>query len=160
MLAEVILMKTILVAVDFSDVTDRLLSEAGALATALRSRVVFLHVRAPEVMVSSMMGEQIPLTPTTMPPILLPAEQCENVQPQLDQLKDRFTDFSNDIVTKQIEGMSVDVILEESEKERADMIIIGSHGHGALYNLLVGSVTSGVLKLAKCPVLVVPSPGR
>jgi len=35
--------------------------------------------------------------------------------------------------------------------------VMGSHGHGAVYNLLVGSVTAGVLKSAKCPVLVVPS---
>ena len=34
---------------------------------------------------------------------------------------------------------------------------MGSHGHGAIYELLVGSVTEGVLRKARCPVLVVPS---
>jgi nucleotide-binding universal stress UspA family protein len=34
---------------------------------------------------------------------------------------------------------------------------MGSHGHGALFEFLVGSVTNGVLKSAKCPVLVVPA---
>ncbi|MEO8353471.1 MAG: universal stress protein, partial [Chthoniobacteraceae bacterium] len=39
----------------------------------------------------------------------------------------------------------------------ADMIVMGSHGHGSFYELLVGSVTSGVLRDARCPVLVVPA---
>ncbi|MGB8352795.1 MAG: universal stress protein, partial [Chthoniobacteraceae bacterium] len=60
----------------------------------------------------------------------------------------------------QPQGSAVEVILEESEKESVDMIVMGSHGHGAVYNLLVGSVTSGVLKSSKCPVLVMPSPGK
>jgi nucleotide-binding universal stress UspA family protein len=37
------------------------------------------------------------------------------------------------------------------------LIVIGSHGHGALYHLFAGDVASGILKDAKCPVLVVPS---
>jgi nucleotide-binding universal stress UspA family protein len=37
---------------------------------------------------------------------------------------------------------------------------MGSHGHGALYHLFVGSVTTAVLKEAPCPVLVVPSDRR
>jgi nucleotide-binding universal stress UspA family protein len=35
--------------------------------------------------------------------------------------------------------------------------VMGSHGHGSVYNLLVGSVTEGVLKAARRPVLLVPA---
>ena len=49
------------------------------------------------------------------------------------------------------------LILEEAERLEAEVIIMGSHGHGALYDLIVGSVTEGVLRKAKCPVLVLPS---
>ena len=38
----------------------------------------------------------------------------------------------------------------------ADLIIIGSHGYGALFSALLGSVSSGVVRKASCPVLVVP----
>jgi nucleotide-binding universal stress UspA family protein len=34
---------------------------------------------------------------------------------------------------------------------------MGSHGHGAFYDLLVGSTTQGVLKRATCPVVIVPT---
>jgi nucleotide-binding universal stress UspA family protein len=42
------------------------------------------------------------------------------------------------------------------QARRAAFIVIGSHGHGAMFDLLVGSTTQGVLKRARCPVLVVP----
>ena len=56
-----------------------------------------------------------------------------------------------------IQGSLVEKILTSAETHAADLIVMGSHGHGALYELLVGSVTSGVLHGAKCPVLVVPA---
>ena len=43
----------------------------------------------------------------------------------------------------QPQGSPVQTILEESKKESVDMIVMGSHGHGAVYNLLVGSVSPG-----------------
>jgi hypothetical protein len=36
------------------------------------------------------------------------------------------------------------------------MVVLGSHGHGAFYNLIVGSVAEGVIRHSKVPVLVVP----
>ncbi len=48
-------------------------------------------------------------------------------------------------------------------KQKADLIVMGSHGHSALRNLLVGSVTSNVLARCKTPLLIVrhrePPPG-
>jgi hypothetical protein len=38
--------------------------------------------------------------------------------------------------------------------------VIGSHGHTAFHDLLVGGTASGVLKRATCPVVVVPAPVR
>ena len=47
-------------------------------------------------------------------------------------------------------------IIEQAERLDATYIVIGSHGHTAFYDLLVGSTTSGVLKHAKCPLVIVP----
>ncbi|MEN3290881.1 MAG: hypothetical protein V7642_134 [Burkholderiales bacterium] len=41
------------------------------------------------------------------------------------------------------------------EKHQVDMIVMGSHGHGALKNLVMGSVTTKVLAITSVPVLIV-----
>lgn len=53
------------------------------------------------------------------------------------------------------EGEPGESILEAAHAERADMIIIGSHGRGPLGRLLLGSVSQHVVKLAAVPVVVV-----
>src|SRR4029077_13057972 len=57
-------------------------------------------------------------------------------------------------------GAVVEEILRQANAIKPDLIVMGRHGHGAMYNLLVGSVTEGVLKRSGCPVLLVPSPRR
>jgi nucleotide-binding universal stress UspA family protein len=54
------------------------------------------------------------------------------------------------------EGDPGESILEAASAERADMIILGSHGRGALGRLLLGSVSQHVVRLATVPVVVVP----
>jgi nucleotide-binding universal stress UspA family protein len=47
------------------------------------------------------------------------------------------------------------VILEEIEKEKIDLVVMGSHGYGAIAGSLIGSVSQHVLHKAKCSVLIV-----
>ena len=154
-------MKTILVPVDFSDVTGNIIKTVLMFAKAIKSRVVLLHVRSGDSLVTNIAMEQIPMTPSSfaVDGIIVHGETPAKVQKQLDELKSRFAGMPFEVATRQkIDGLPVELILQTCEEEAADLIIIGSHGHGAVYNLLVGSVTAGVLKSAKCPVLVVPSP--
>ena len=48
-------------------------------------------------------------------------------------------------------------VIEQANTCDPDYIVMGSHGHTAFYDLLVGSTTHGVLMRAKCPVVIVPS---
>jgi nucleotide-binding universal stress UspA family protein len=57
-------------------------------------------------------------------------------------------------------GDVAEEILHRAEALNADLIVMGTHGHGAMYKLLVGSVTEGVLKRSKRPVLLVPGVQR
>ncbi|MFN3886156.1 MAG: universal stress protein [Aquabacterium sp.] len=52
-------------------------------------------------------------------------------------------------------GHAPDVIAKTAEKGKHDLIIMGSHGHGNLMNLVMGSVTNQVLARCKTPVLLV-----
>ena len=56
---------------------------------------------------------------------------------------------------KQSRGRPVDSILSVAEAEKSDLIVMGSRGLGGAKELLLGSVSSGVLHHAACPVLVV-----
>ncbi|MEY3479559.1 MAG: hypothetical protein RIQ71_334, partial [Verrucomicrobiota bacterium] len=53
-------------------------------------------------------------------------------------------------------GLPADEILSAAKETGAALIVMGSHGHGALYHLFTGSVVTGVLRRVECPVLVIP----
>jgi nucleotide-binding universal stress UspA family protein len=54
-------------------------------------------------------------------------------------------------------GTVVDEITAYAASEGVELIVMGSHGHGALLNLALGSVATSVLKATKVPVLIVRS---
>jgi nucleotide-binding universal stress UspA family protein len=54
-----------------------------------------------------------------------------------------------------IEGQPTEAIVEVADRIKADCIVIGSIGMSALERVLIGSVSDGVLRHAKCPVLMV-----
>ena len=56
-----------------------------------------------------------------------------------------------------LRGFPVEAICEAAEKFAPQFLVIGSHGWGAMKRMLFGSVSTGVLHHATCPVLVVPA---
>lgn len=57
--------------------------------------------------------------------------------------------------THLVEGPEVDEILDVAEEIGADLIVLGSRGHGLVERLVMGSVSEGVVHHTSCPVLVV-----
>jgi nucleotide-binding universal stress UspA family protein len=53
-----------------------------------------------------------------------------------------------------LRGRAASVIVDDAREFRADLVIVGSRGHGAIATLLLGSVSSEVVDHAPCPVLV------
>ena len=62
------------------------------------------------------------------------------------------------VTTEVITGSPKRVILEDAETFGADLIVVGSHGHGMLERFLLGSVSQAVALHAKCSVEIVRSP--
>lgn len=62
------------------------------------------------------------------------------------------------VTTIVIEGSPKSVVLEEAEKLGADLIVVGSHGHGMIERFLLGSVSQAVALHAKCSVEIVRRP--
>ena len=62
------------------------------------------------------------------------------------------------VTTAVLSGSPKGVILEEAEAFDADLIVVGSHGHGILERFLLGSVSQAVALHAKCSVEIVRRP--
>jgi nucleotide-binding universal stress UspA family protein len=62
------------------------------------------------------------------------------------------------VTTAAREGDPVEQLLEASRN--ADLLVVGSRGHGGLVGLVLGSVSLGCVSGARCPVVVVPDPAR
>ena len=80
------------------------------------------------------------------------AKFCEEVQAELPACP-----FITDKITVTI-GKPVDEILREVEKNDYDMVVMGAHGHGALADAVMGSVSRRVVRRCRKPVLVVRLP--
>ncbi|TLD68984.1 universal stress protein [Phragmitibacter flavus] len=142
-------MKTIVTLVDFSDVAFKVLKHAHDLALAFDSQVILLHVVPQEPVVVG-----FGIAPTIMS---APSEDLIAVDTErLTEMQESLAKFGVKATTRQLQGATIDSVLDECEKLGAELIIVGSHKHGPLYNLFVGSITADILKRTHCPVLVVP----
>jgi nucleotide-binding universal stress UspA family protein len=141
-------MKTILVPIDFSAVSKRVVAAAAELARGLGGRLVVLHVVQPPVLTDSDFGTQLTAE--------YAAEATEAAEKQLARLRQQLLKDDLVIEVRNTSGYPGQSILDAADEVDADFIVLGSHGHGAFYDLIVGSTASRVLKRARCPVLIVP----
>lgn len=102
-----------------------------------------------------------PALPMTPPYGSIPPEDYVN-QPRRDALAllERFTselvpkDPAVDVRTSVEEGKNPAQVLIERSKE-ADLVVVGSRGHGGFVGMLLGSVSQHLVAHAECPVVVV-----
>ncbi len=133
-------------------------SSAAALAYAARlARALDLPLRVVGVWHYRASGFGVP--PIGLVPVLLDEEPRRAVQAAVDELVE--TTFSGEVPegteTVIVEGNPADVLIAESG--RAEMLVVGSRGHGGFAGLLLGSVSSQCAEHGTCPVLVVhPAP--
>jgi nucleotide-binding universal stress UspA family protein len=62
------------------------------------------------------------------------------------------------ISTRVVEGSPKHAILQEADEYGADLIVMGSHGRGAVGRFLLGSVSQSVALHAKCSVEIARTP--
>ncbi len=141
--------KTILVPIDFSPMTPRVVREAVAFARQTGGRPAFLHVIQPPLVVTDMGG----MTLEDTAQLMTDARTWANKR--LARLRLRLRTRGIEAETILETGAPVRCILAETKRMKASHILIGSHGHTAFYDLLIGSTARGVLKRANCPVVVV-----
>jgi nucleotide-binding universal stress UspA family protein len=161
-------MKRILVPIDFSDATPPVIDLARQLAKGLDAEIHLVHVKeltaaaAPGALGYGLTGmpELAPMPGMPVPvfdPMPQPIPENEDQKSKLAQWQKEIAQDGIKVSLHEPTGTVAEEILNQANVLHADLIVMGTHGHGAMYNLLVGSATKGVLKHGKRPVLLVPS---
>ena len=83
-------------------------------------------------------------------------ELYEEAETNVKNMKKRFDDDVN-VRTKVVVGFPAESIIDVSEKENADLIVISSSGKSGLHRFIIGSVAEKVLKNSDIDVLLVHS---
>jgi len=144
------LMKTIIVAIDFSTKTPHLLQEATNLARCFTAQVYLIHVAAPE---PDFIGYDVG-----------PDDERQFRAHKLHQEKKDLEHYAEGLKREGIkttalllQGETAKLLVKESEKLNADVLIMGSHGKGIARSAIMGSTCNDVIKHCQCPILIVPS---
>ena len=143
-------MKTLLVPVDFSAVSEEIVDTAVSFARAFGGKVVLLHIVQPPIITS-----EYALPVDAVQEAMSTSEK--NAVTKLAVYEETFRKAGMEVEISVRHGPPVYEILDAAAKARADFILMGSHGHGKIYDLLVGSTASGVIKDASCGVIIMPS---
>lgn len=139
----------ILVAVDLSPASDRVIATAERVAQAIAAAVYVLHVAEPDPdFVGYGAGPQVVRDQV--------AELHHREHRAVQALAERLRAVGIDATALLIRGPTVETTLKEAERLHAELVIVGSHGRSALYDVLVGSYSAGILRRSTVPVLVVP----
>lgn len=136
--------KNIVLAVDGSEYSLRALEYARSLAENYGAELWLVHVFSHT---SDLLGYQDFEK--------LYAKRKSAGQAILDEALKKLSAPSFEAHAELVEGSDADAILTLAEKHRADLIVMGTRGFGAVKGLLVGSVSRKVIHLATCPVMVV-----
>lgn len=142
----------LLAAVDLSRASSYVIEVVHRVAMATDAKVLVLHVVTP--------------LPGLASADFNPASEAQELtkrflheQDQLADLVQQLTDVGVDATAVLRQGRPAGTILKEAQREDVELIIAGSHGHGLVFDALVGSVSAELLRHAEVPVLVVPVRG-
>ena len=139
--------RCILVPLDFSEHVAAVLEWAEHLAKQHGSRIVLFH------------AYHLPVEFQQLEGAYLPPDFWANVKAEAQETLKR---YAEDLVARGLEvesvvaeGYAATAIVDEVERQNADLIVIGTHGLSGLKHLLLGSIAERVVQKAPCPVLTV-----
>ncbi|MEC3876651.1 universal stress protein [Chryseobacterium salviniae] len=142
-------MVNIVLPVDFGDKTEQLVEGAVKFAKQVNGRIFLIHVTPSDIgFAIGDMGFQY-----------FPEVEENEIREELVQLnKIQQRILAHDVECEHLlkQGIAKDIILEHAQDKKADFIVMGSHGRSGIYDVFVGSLTKGITKDSKIPVLVLP----
>lgn len=142
-------MMRILVAVDLSESTTRIVATARKTALATKAEVYVIHVTEPN---PAFAGYQAG-----------PPGVRDQVASEFRDQHRKTQEYAEDLRQSGVEatalllqGSTAKCILDEANKLGCELIVMGTHGRTAVMDVIVGSVSHAVLRNTDIPVLLVP----
>lgn len=149
----------ILVAVDGSETSLRASYYAIEIAAENNNAVLLIAIHVFPSQIGYAYSSDIygSATPTSISELIEDIEK--EAEKWFDQIKQKI-DAINKKIQLKTEVVTTDrstasAIVEYSEHENIDLIVIGTRGRSGIKRMLLGSVASGVVTYAHCPVLVI-----
>ncbi|MDR3539551.1 MAG: universal stress protein [Desulfosporosinus sp.] len=139
-------MKKILVATDASEYSKRALKTALELAQKFDAEVELLFVMIDPVVYGFGVADSY---------VVAPEQVEQDGERALETTLEGIDINGITLKKKKLHGNPGRIIIQEVEDETIDLVVMGSHGYGAILGSVLGSVSQKVLHGAKCSVLIV-----
>ena len=146
-------MKTIIVAVDFSNATPGVLEMAVGMAKAFGAELRLFHAVEPEPSYTA-----YGFTPEEFPAMHIYQEEARRrAAVKIEELATQVKAELPGVSTKVVEGSPLHSLVDYVKETQPDLVVLGAHGHGVIASLLLGSVAEGMVRKATVPTLIVPA---
>lgn len=142
-------MINIVLPVDFGDKTEQLVNGAVKFAKQVNGKIFLIHVAPSDIgfAIGDMGFQYFPE---------VEENEIREELVQLNKIEQRVLAQEVDCEHLLKQGLAKDIILEYAQENRADFIVMGSHGRSGIYDVFIGSLTKGITKDSNIPVLVLP----
>jgi nucleotide-binding universal stress UspA family protein len=142
---------SIVCGVDGSPDSQAALAVAAELAEGLGARLVLAHV-TDHVPAYTAVG---PMAAMSRP---APLTVIDGLNEAGERLVAEMAEAAGlaEVELRVVSGVAAERLADLADEEVADMIVVGSRGRGAFKSAFLGSVSSDLIGVARCPVLVVP----
>jgi universal stress protein A len=144
--------KKIVVPVDFSELTPALIDYASELAKIFSAKILIIHITQPSQLAEMFGDLEVGMPIVSQPDIMVQIENAAKTQ--LAKLEKTVADKGIAVEAAVLMGVSHAEILQFAEKEKADLIVIGSHGRSGWQHFVLGSVAEKVARKSPVPVLI------
>ena len=136
---------------DFSKASNAAFAKSLSEARERRGELVLVHVLSPAIPLAGA-GEAY-VTPSVYAQLNKASRQW--AQKQLDRLVAKAKTARVRARGMLLEGVTHEQIVRAARRQRADVIIMGTHGRTGVARFFLGSVAARVAAIARCPVLTV-----
>lgn len=135
----------ILVPIDFPSYSDHSTDYAATIAEKFGAEIILMHVI-----------ESLSFSVTDTLNVVEHRQALETIaRSLLDNLSKILLEKHLAVKTYLVSGSPSREILDKAQQDKADLIVMGTHGRTGMGHLLLGSVAEKVVRLSTCPVLTV-----